>query len=314
MKLIKLQDKNSWDSFVKKADDGMGAELLQSYFWGNILKKKGAEVLRLAVEEDGKILASASLIHKPLFSRWSYWYCPRGPLGSTKAINFLIAEIKKQYPRILFLRMEPQKLKRGKKTIDLQPKKTLMLDLECSEEELLKDMHQKTRYNIRLAQKKGVSVVEGGINDFAEFWRLMKLTSVRDGFRVHQKEHYENLLANGEGVIKIFFSRHGDKNIATGLFSFWGNRATYLHGASDNKFRNVMAPYLLQWEVIKRAQAVGLKCYDFYGIDAQKWPGVTRFKLGFGGQEANYPGTFDVVFSPCFYFIYRLLRQIKRLI
>jgi len=187
-----------------------------------------------------------------------------------------------------------------------------MLDLKKSKEELLSDMHQKTRYNIRLAKKKGVEIIEGGADDFDDFWNLINKTADRDRFRIHTKEYYKKMLS--VDFVKIFFAKFAGKIIATGIFSFYGDTVTYMHGASDNEHRNVMAPYLLQWELITRAKEKGFKYYDFYGIDDKKWPGVTRFKKGFGGFEKRYPGTFDMVFSQIWYNVYNILRKIKRLL
>jgi lipid II:glycine glycyltransferase (peptidoglycan interpeptide bridge formation enzyme) len=298
-----------------------------------------------------KLLAVATLIKKSLRiigRRRFYWYSPRGPLGDAAAIRFLMKNIgtdrieaaknQDRNGRPVFWRLEPMEapvnLGRSaeesgsailsndnkmvwrdlliKKTRDLQPKKTLLLDLEASEEELLAAMRQKTRYNIRLAEKKGVEIIVGQAEDFSEFWRLMKKTGVRDGFRLHQPEHYRNLL-NDTALVKLFLARYRGKNIAAGLFCFWGDKVTYLHGASDNEFREVMAPYFLQWSAIRIARQEAYLYYDFYGLDAEKWPGVTRFKLGFGGRTAEYPGTFDLIYQPGWYRLYNCLRKLRRL-
>jgi len=203
-------------------------------------------------------------------------------------------------------------------------------------------MQQKTRYNIKLAAKKGVEIIEVSMNGdskksfaedasdqidkaqnnftsdsnfelyFSEFLTLMKKTSNRDGFKIHSEAHYKNLLISSAGKIKLFFAQYQGQKIATGLFSFYGDKVIYLHGASDNEFRNFMAPYLLQFEIIKKAKGAGFKFYDFYGIDAKKWPGVTRFKQGFGGFVYNYAGTYDLVFRPGLYLLYNFLRKLRR--
>ena len=196
-----------------------------------------------------------------------------------------------------------------------------MLDLSLSADDLLRAMHSKTRYNIRLAEKKGVKVYEAGLDSFNIFWQIMKATGARDGFRLHSRSHYENLLS-ARDHIKLFLAEHEGRVIAGGIFSFFGNKVTYLHGASDNDCRNLMAPYLLQWTVIKEAQKINkkmtaessFKYYDFYGIDDKKWPGVTRFKLGFGGFIKKYPGTYDLVFHSLIYNLYVCLRRLRRLI
>jgi lipid II:glycine glycyltransferase (peptidoglycan interpeptide bridge formation enzyme) len=328
MKLIRLEN-------TKEVDALAGDEFLQSWFWSEMAKKNGEVVARFAVSENQKILASISLIKKPLFGPYFYWYAPRGPRGEKTAAEFLLRELKKLKSGAIFLRIEPETKLAGrdlsgngtkaklefKKSVDLQPAKTLILDLTKNTEELLGGMHQKTRYNINLAKKKGVEIIEGfgstiaseteAKQSFSEFWRLMSLTGERDGFRLHTASHYQNLI-NTTDHIKLFFARYAGKNIATGLFCFFGDRVTYLHGASDNEARNLMAPYLLQWEVIKQAQIKAYKYYDFYGIDAKKWPGVTRFKLGFGGFIKEYPGTYDIIFRPLVYGFYEFLRKLRR--
>jgi len=313
MKLIDIENKEQLDSFVKAKADCKGAEFLQSFDWGEIKKGQGEKIVRKGVLTDDGLEAIATLIKRPVFFGLHYWYIPRGPLGDELAMKTLLGDLKKDN-RCVFIRIEPLRELIGRKAIDLQPKKTLLLDLGISEEELLKRMHQKTRYNIRLAEKKGVEIIEGDINDFDGFWELMKLTGKRDAFRLHGKQHYYDLLKYGKENIKIFFAKYNDKYIATAMFSSWGDKVTYLHGASDNSFRNVMAPYLLQWNVIKTAKRKGYIYYDFFGVDEKKWPGVTRFKLGFGGRVESYAGTFDYVCRPLLYLVYNITRKIRRMI
>jgi lipid II:glycine glycyltransferase (peptidoglycan interpeptide bridge formation enzyme) len=114
--------------------------------------------------------------------------------------------------------------------------------------------------------------------------------------------------------IKLFLAKHDGKVIAGNIVAFFGDTVTYMHGASSNEFRNLMAPYALQWHCIKLAKQSGYKYYDFYGISDDKWPGVTRFKRGFGGKELEYPGTWDAVFDGVKYKIYGLLRKIRRVV
>lgn len=315
MKLINLEDK----IYLEEINKLSGDEFLQANFWYELLKSNGETVEIFGAEENGKILASCLLIKKPLFGPWVYYYAPRGPRGEERVVKFLLEALKEKKSEAVFLRIEPEEinneLKKLKlvKSLDLQPKKTLFLDLNLGEEKLLAEMHQKTRYNIRLAEKKGVVIKEGDKNsdkDFQEFWRLMSLTSERDAFRLHSAGHYKNLLKAEN--IKLFFASYEGKNIATALFCFYSSRVTYMHGASDNEARNLMAPYLLQWELIKKASKESYKYYDFYGIDEKKWPGVTRFKLGFGGFEKNYPGTHDYILRPFVYNLYEVLRKIRR--
>lgn len=331
MELIYFTERGQLNNFVKNGEAADlkhgGAEFLQSWEWGELIERGGERIMRLGVREGKKIVAAATLIKKELRGSYFYWYAPRGPIVSAEASSkpavedFLFNEIKKLDQQALFLRIEPSadwykesnKI-RARKSLDLQPQETLILELENSEEELLAAMHQKTRYNIRLAEKKGVIIKPGTSEQCPEFWRLMNLTGDRDQFRIHDAAHYENLVRTDNGFVKLFLAEYVGRNIAAGLFCFWGNKVTYMHGASDNEYRNVMAPYLLQWSVIKTARAQGYKYYDFYGISEKKWPGVTRFKLGFGGQRIKYAGAHDLIFKPFLYGTYDLFRKLRRLI
>lgn len=256
----------------------------------------------------GEKIGQSFFLRKPLFLRKHYLY---GSRIKAEDLNFI-----QKNSGAVFVRFEPNSSVwegKGIKTIPIQPAKTIILDLQKSTDELLAAMHQKTRYNIRLAEKKGVKIIcdNTRINDFLS---LMKETTNRDNFFAHSDAYYRNLASFNPDFIKLFLAEYEGQIIAAGLFCFCQSTAVYMHGASSNEFRNVMAPYLLQWTVIKEAQAAGLKYYDFYGIDSQKWPGVTRFKEGFGGEEVNYAGTFDLVLQPFWYSIYRLMRMARRAI
>lgn len=339
MQIISIKDQaayqENWTDFIKKNPGCFGVEFLLSLQWLNILKQEKKEVQLLAVVENEKWLANILLIKKTVYKNFFYWYAPRGPLLKNsleldevkKVIDFLFFSIFKIDRHALFLKIEPSnkveefwssflasKSLAGvfgiKEAADIQPKQTLTLDLKKDSADLLQEMHQKTRYNIRLAEKKGIKIVAGEAPDFAEFWRLMSLTGGRDNFRLHEEAHYRQLFSNNQPFIRIFFAEYNHKKIATAMICFFAGRATYLHGGSDNEFRNMMAPYLLQWEIIKLAQAEGLAIYDFYGVDEKKWPGVTRFKLGFGGQIKKSAGVFNIIFRPALYRCYLLVKKI----
>jgi len=196
-----------------------------------------------------------------------------------------------------------------KKSNHVQPLRTLMLDITKSEEELLNEMHPKTRYNIGLAQKKGIKIrMSNGEDDFTKFWRLMLQTSKRDGFKSYPRTYYEEMLEI-PGV-ELFLAEQGNEAIAANIVVFYKNTAIYLHGASNYEYRNLMAMPLLQWHQILEAKKIGCTEYDFWGIDDEKWPGVTRFKRGFGGKEITYPGAYDLVFKPIWYKLYKLAKKI----
>lgn len=315
MEIFEFSDKEKYNSYLLSQKQ---PQFLQSWEWGEFNKSIGYTVKRVGVEDSGELIFAFTLIKKSLPLGKSYFYGPKIAVKiKEEKLKFIFKEIKKtaQKESAIFFRFEPLQVVNSNfynltKTIDVQPANTLILDLEKTGDELLKDMHQKTRYNIRLAQKKGVKIIEAGIDRFEDFWQLMEQTKERDAFRLHEKEYYQKMLA--VDFIKLYLAEYDNKIIAGSIVAFFGQTATYVHGASGNENRNVMAPFLLQWESIKTAKAKGMKFYDFYGIDEAKWPGVTRFKLGFGGEKIRYPGTYDLVFSKIWYNAYKLIRKIRR--
>ena len=201
------------------------------------------------------------------------------------------------------------------KTRDLQPSHTLITNLEPSEKQLLANMHEKTRYNIRLAEKKGVQI-EIGTATIDEVWRVFEMTSSRDEFRLHGKEYYRKMLQHTNAFLAV--AKHDGEILAANILIDFGKTRSYLHGASSNVKRNFMAPYLLQWELMKDAKIHGMKSYDWWGVapvhasSTHEWSGISRFKRGFGGEEVSYPGTFDVVLHPIKYKLYQFARMLRR--
>lgn len=287
----------------------MTEEFLQGSSWGEFQMKVGRTVLRF-----GEVQVIETLL--PFGKK--YWLVPRGvPTGE------VVNEARTR--GILFLRYEPsisQSIISGSKsTIPVSPPATLILDLTKSEEQLLNEMHEKTRYNIRLAERKGVVVSQ--LQNFDEFWKLMEETAKRDTFRTHEKNYYQTMVETLQSEpckIELWAATWQGKTLAAGIWIYFGDTVTYLHGASSSEDRNVMAPYLLHWEVMRDAKKRGCKTYDFWGIAPQKkiagtesWGGITRFKTGFGGAVVEYPGTYDLPISKFGYTLYTLLRKIRRL-
>lgn len=290
---------------------------LQFYKWGDFQKTVGRTVYRFgtATNLDGVQVIEMLL---PLGNK--YWYVPRG-LPNNDTIRAA------QEQGILFLRYEPMEnlyvLPGSKPTFPVSPPATLILDLTKNEDDLLTNMHEKTRYNIRLAERKGVTVSKIPLENFEVFWKLMEETARRDKFRTHEKEYYKTMVATLQSQtckVELWCAAWQGKPLAVGLWIYFGEMVTYLHGASSSEDRNLMAPYLLHWEVIKDAKAHGYTRYDFWGIAPQKkttgtetWGGLTRFKMGFGGEVIQFPGTFDLPISKLGYTLYKLARKIRRL-
>lgn len=327
MNIIHVTDKKQLDDFVSSQKN---SQFIQSWEWGEFQKNVSGNVWRIAIEDGGKLLASAKVIKKDLPMGKSYFYCGRGPIFADavwheEAASLLYSEIEHiaKDELVMFMRFDPyfdyhlemQRLAGDRpffKTTDVQPSKTLIIDISGEPDEIMKNMHQKTRYNIKLAEKKGIKVVEGGKDRFEEFWNLLDQTTGRDNFRPHGRSYYQEMLDLPTDFLKLLFAEYRGKAIATSIVSFFGDTATYLHGGSANDERNVMAPYALQWQTMLMAKEQGLSYYDMHGVDEKKWPGVTKFKQGFGGTQVEYPGTFDLVFDQGWYAIYKMVRQVRR--
>jgi len=175
-------------------------------------------------------------------------------------------------------------------------------------------MKPKTRYNIRLAERKGVTVREGTEEDVQTFYRLSQVTSLRDDFPIHKEQYYLDAYRTfvPAGLARLFMAEYGGEPLA-GLMAFaFGRTAWYMYGASSNRQRNLMPNHLLQWSAIQWAKARGCETYDFWGIPDEigldpsqadvahersdgLW-GVYRFKEGFGGSIVRYLGAYDCVY------------------
>ena len=203
----------------------------------------------------------------------------------------------------------------------VSPADTLLFDLTKSEEILLAQMHPKTRYNIRLAEKKGVKATIDVVDSLEEAWNLFEQTATRGAFRLHARSYYEQMRKSlQKKECRVFFAKaeQGGEILAVNIMIDQGKTRTYLHGASSNQHREMMAPYVLHWELIKDAKKQGLKEYDWWGIapkgsgEEHPWVGVTRFKKGFGQEQLSYAGTFDFVCENWKYQLYSFFRVILR--
>jgi len=291
-------------------------QFLQSSVWLKFQESVGHKAHIFSFEHETKtIYFSVFEYHLPLDKK--YYYIPRGPVLDSidlwpVLLNGLNSLFKKN-KTLVFARLEPDATfvnQNLKKVNDVQPSHTFYTDLRKSEEEILNLMHPKTRYNIRLGLKKDLEFQTNDL-EVESFWNLMTETSQRDKFSSHPKHYYEKMISSG--AVQLATIKYQDKLLAAGIFSKFGNTMTYLHGASSSDKRELMAPYVLHWQMIKQAKTDGLEYYDWHGINSQKWPGVTRFKLGFGGDKVDYPGTFDLVLAPMIYLVYNIFRGIRRI-
>ncbi|MBI4771101.1 MAG: peptidoglycan bridge formation glycyltransferase FemA/FemB family protein [Chloroflexi bacterium] len=302
--------------------------LLQTAAWGELKATFGWQPVRLVAGDCG-----AQVLFRPLPLGFSVAYLPMGPVGTAEPADWagLLPALDRlcRSRRAILLKTEPDPLTPpipGPPAFfpspdGVQPPRTLVVDLSDFPAGTLSRMRQKTRYNIRLAGKKGVAVRAG--DDLAAFNALMQVTGRRDRFGVHTSAYYQRAfeLFHSRGECALFTAYYQNRPLAGVMAFARGARAWYLYGASAGEERQRMAPYLAQWAALEWAAARGCQTYDLYGVpdcdeatlEAQfrsrsdgLW-GVYRFKRGFGGRLARAPGAFDRVYIPALYWIYRRL-------
>jgi lipid II:glycine glycyltransferase (peptidoglycan interpeptide bridge formation enzyme) len=310
---------------------------LQSKEWADFQKSIGRQVFLV----DKKLIIKYNL---PL--GMNYLYCPRPEFKNKEDFSDFAKEAKKIgiKENSMFLKIDPpatqvelgEVLRAGsakfKITKSVQPQDTLILSLDKSENDLLAQMHSKTRYNIRLAQKHQIKIEQTTDPKKIDiFWQLAIKTSTRDGFSYHTKGYYQKMLEvlGKNKTVELFIAHKDTTPVAAILVLFYKNTAIYLHGASDHNFRQLMAPYLLQWQAIKEAKKRKCDFYDFWGVQPKPiplttlhhtpsplhhpWAGITKFKTGFApeGNFLHYPDALDLILKPFWYRIYGLIRSAR---
>jgi lipid II:glycine glycyltransferase (peptidoglycan interpeptide bridge formation enzyme) len=265
--------------------------------------------------------ASALVIQHDMPKGLNWLEIPRGPLfKDTRSLNKLLDEIKElgRKEKSVFVRLSPfKKLKIKNLKIakhDNQPQTSLIIDLDQTDEEILGQMKPKGRYNIKVAQRHGVIVKPS--NDVSIFYQMLESTGFRDHFGIHPKSYYQKMLSSMPKNAQLLLADYNGEVIAGGIFVYLDEWGIYYYGASVWSYRNVMAPYLLQWEAIKEAKKRGCKHYDFLGIAPENakyhpWSGVTEFKKKFGGQVKNYPQAKEMILRPIWYCIYRIYKKLR---
>jgi lipid II:glycine glycyltransferase (peptidoglycan interpeptide bridge formation enzyme) len=302
------------------------AHPLQSLEWGKFREKTGVKV----VNENNLLLT----IHPVPHTKSAIGYLPKGPLPTQKMLDELRQIGKRE--NCVFIQLEPnveysEKLDSEMKKLGLIPaahplftQYTFVLDLTKSEEELLKNMSQKTRYNIRVAERKGVKVSEDNSDKtFEEYLKLTRETTSRQNFYAHS-EKYHRLMwetlreKSPDGLTAHLFKAAYDNEIlVTWILFVMGDTLYYPYGASSNNHREVMASNLMMWEAIKFGKQLGLKKFDMWGAlgpnpnPKDPWYGFNRFKEGYGGSLVEFIGSFDFVINQKMYFAYKLLNRVR---
>lgn len=311
--------RDEWDSYVAGSPYG---HILQSWEWGEIKEATGWRAVRLARCRAGHIQGAAQVLLRPLpYALGTLAYVPKGPVidyqdpaAVIDMLDSLRALAEKE--RVISLKIEPEVLEPSPASVELrrlgltpaspvQMRSSIWVDLSRSEAEIMARQKQKTRYNIRLSGKKGVTVREGGVDDLEAWYEMFRATAHRDSFSIHGLDYYRTVLGilQPRGMATLLLADHeGDLLAGIIVFAF-GRTAQYMYGASSNEKRNLMAPYLVQWEGMRWARSRGAVIYDLWGIpdsleEGEDLWGVYRHKRGYGGEVVRYIGAFDLVRSP----------------
>lgn len=311
-----------------------GAEtFLQSGFWGSFKARFGWNARAFLVDWADGQKSPLSVIRRRLMPGVSFAYSPWGPEfpkginlndeEKSRALADLAEALRHLVPKdTAFIRFDPPWYNEGEHVspplvlppflrsgADIQPPDTVIINLIDSEESILQAMKPKWRYNIRLAEKKGVVIRRADEEGLDTFYHLYEATAKRDGIAIHGIEYYRALFDHcknypgGAQEVRLYLAEHVGEAIAAVIVLFCGKEAVYLYGASADHKRNLMAPYALQWQAMKDAKAASCSLYDLFGIPPNEDPshpmaGLYRFKTGFGGKIIHRPGSWDYVYRP----------------
>ncbi len=321
-----------WDTFL--TDQPFFARL-QSWAWGEFKEKLGWTTYRVAVRDNGEIVAGAQMLIKPLPLGKSVAYVPRGPAGRwyhDEAAHLLFGELKciARKNGAVFLKIEPaiddtpemqallKKYQFRKSRMNNQPKSTILLNLNQEQDEILSQMRKTTRRYIRRTEKEGITVRFGTSEDLPAYLDLMGLTGKRKRFSVRNQKYYQSeweaLSTGQQGALLL--ACHRDQVIAARVIYRFGSHAAEFH-AGSRVVPGLHPNYLLAWEGIKWAQSKGCLTYDMWGIPDEIDPeneeskkierrgglwGVYQFKRGFSTNIISYIGAYDCIFIPSLYY------------
>lgn len=286
---------------------------LQTTYWEDFRREWGNEIL----ETPWGILT----LHKLPFTNYKLAIFEKGPVPTSEMLTGLKELAAKN--NIIFVKLEPN-CQRNEKLINLMrsqgavPGKrfftptTFWIDLTKSEEELLKSFSSKTRYNIRLAERKGVVVKEDNSGKaFERYLELTRETTQRQAFFAHTEKYHKLMWKHlkDAGIAHLLTATYQNEIITTWILFSWKDFLYYPYGASTEKHKEVMANNLMMWEAIKFGKKMGLSTFDLWGREEGK--GFTKFKEGYDPQVVEFLGTWDLVVNKPVYRIYRIAEQIR---
>lgn len=315
------------------------ADLLQSYEWGELKRRTGWRPIRFIVrDDDGTPRAAGTALEKRLpYVKRSFLYAPRGPamVYDDTAVLKRVVDVLRELAlerRAAFVKIDPDVPKpRPDLTAafgrlgfvparfrrhwgGIQPVAVCRLPIDTDEDTILAGFRPKTRYNIRLANRKGVTVRLGGRDDLPAFHRIWQETAARQNFSVRGLDHlyqlWDLIIEPGHGALLL--AEYDGQTLASVIVTSFGDKAWYLYGGTSNVHRERMPMYLLQWEAIRWAKARGCTLYDFLGVSCHMDPqdpmyGLYRFKRGFNPEYTEFIGEFDLPLDRRFYAVWNRL-------
>ena len=324
-----------YDAFVASHPQG---GILQSWAWGELRSRQHWEPVRLmARDANGRVCGAALVLCRQLPVGGSLLYLPRGPVldyCDDRTLDALSAALRRlgERRRAVLCKIDPPVTPPDPRVLralttrgfvighrrgrfeGMQPRYSVVVPLEGGADAVLARCHAKTRYNIRLAQRRGVEVRRGGRGELAIFHRLLDVTCARNGFAERRLPYFEQVwdaLAPG-GHLELYLAAYEGQDVAAGILFRFGDKAVYAYGASADTHREVMAPYAVQWAMLSRAIACGCASYDMTGVPRHLEPdqpgyGLYRFKRGFWPEVSVYAGEYDLPLQPALYRLWQVV-------
>ncbi len=319
--------RDEYDKIIAAQPD---AHVFQSYEWGEV-KAASWRPRRFIIKRDGKEAGGFQLLERDIKQiKRSILYIPCGPAADlsdaelVKALAVKAGELARE-KKAVFIKLDPPvsderedvkaALRKAgfKQAVEekggfegIQPRCVMHMDITGTEDEILANMTEKWRYNIRLAARKGVVVRPGATDtDIDDFYKILEVTGKRDGFLIRSQSYFKtmyNVMAPND-MIRLFLADYDGKVVAATIAIAFADKCWYVYGASGNEYRNVMPNHALQWAMIKWAKERGCPVYDFRGIPCDLSPehplhGLVRFKKGFGAYPVKYVGEYEMTFAP----------------
>lgn len=342
MRILNIENKKEQEEYKKFIEGHERCNFQQSLEWGKVKSFWKNEVV-LAEDEKGNIIGSLSILIRKIPIFGYLMYSSRGPICNIHNEEVLKqltegAKTLAQKYHAMVLKIEPDiksddtefrkivkklgyRIKDDAKDFrdEIQPRYVFRLPIKGkTEDEIFAQFHSKTRYNVRLATKKGVTVKEGSKEDLKDFHKIMVETGARDGFIIRPLEYFEKMYDElAPEHMKVLMAYYEEKPISGVIPIMYGNKTWYLYGASSNKYRNVMPNYLLQWEMIKIAIKRQDDIFDLRGVSGvvdENHPqyGLYRFKKGFGAEFTEFIGEIYIPYKSVKYKIYKFSEKIFR--